>query len=144
MRLLIMHSIHRLLGFGIVAEVTQAGAMAAAGPHQLWVGARGGCAKAFHAIVTLVEPHPNKPIMSCDVGAAHQSLDREWMMRETRELCPVLERPLAIWYPQDEPTIHWRRTSNGDVIDILAGNGLDQGCPLACPTCVRSLHGEAG
>ena len=48
--------------------------------------------------------------------------------------CPVLERPLAVWYPRDEPTTHWWPTSDGKVVDIPAGNGLHQGCPLACPT----------
>ena len=72
--------------------------------------------------------------MSCDVSAAHQSLDRAWMMQEVHDFCPVLERPLAVWYPRDEPTTHWWQTSDGKVVDIPAGNGLDQGCPLACPT----------
>ena len=72
--------------------------------------------------------------MSCDVSAAHQSLDRDWMMKEVRDLCPVLERPLAIWYPRDEPTVHLWRTSDGKIVEVPAGNGLDQGCPLACPT----------
>ena len=67
------------------------------------------------------------------MSALLQSLDRDWMMQETRDLCPVLERPLAVWYPRDEPTVHWWRTSKGDIVDVVAGNGLDQGCPLACP-----------
>ena len=72
--------------------------------------------------------------MSCDVSVAHQSLDRAWMMQEVQDLCPVLEQPLAVWYPRDEPTNHWWRTLDGKVVDIPAGNGLDQGCSLACPT----------
>ena len=122
------------IGLGAVARATQAETMAASGVHQLGVGARDGCVKAFHATAALVELNPGKPIMSCDVSAAHQSLDRAWMMQEVHDLCPVLERPLAVWYPRDEPTTHWRRTSDGKVVDIPAGNGLDQGCPLECPT----------
>ena len=134
MRPLIMHSIHRRLGLGAVARATQAETMAASGVHQLGVGARDGCVKAYHATAALVELSPDKPIMGLDVSAAHQSLDRAWMMQEVRDLCPVLERPLAVWYPRDEPTTHWWRTSDGKVVDVPAGNGLDQGCPLACPT----------
>ena len=134
MRPLIMHSIRRRIGLGAVARATQAETMAASGVHQLGVGARDGCVKAFHATAALVELNPGKPIMSCDVSAAHQSLDGAWMMQEVHDLCPVLERPLAVWYPRDEPTTHWWRTSDGKVVDIPTGNGLDQGCPLACPT----------
>ena len=134
MRPLIMHSIHKRIGLGAVARATQAETMVASGVHQLGVGARDGCVKALHAIAASVEFNPGKPIMGCDVSAAHQSLDRAWMMQEVHDLCPVLERPLAIWYPRDEPTTHWRRTSDGKVVDIPAGNGLDQGCPQACPT----------
>ena len=72
--------------------------------------------------------------MSLDVSAAHQSLDRAWMMQEIHDLCPVLERPLAVWYPRGEPTTHWWRTADGKIVEVPAGNGLDQGCPLACPT----------
>ena len=72
--------------------------------------------------------------MSLDVSAAHQSLDRAWMMQEVRGLCPVLERPLAIWYPRGEPTTHWWRTSDEKVVEVPAGNGLDKGCPLAWPS----------
>ena len=50
-----------------------------------------------------------------------------------RALRPTLERPLAVWYPQDEPTVHYWRLGPGDVRDVLAEDGLDQGCPLACP-----------
>ena len=108
--------------------------MAASGVHQLGVGASDGCGKAFHATAAL-ELNPGKPIMSCDISVAHQSLDRAWMMyKEVHDLCSVLERPLAVWYPRDEPTTHWWRISDGKVVDIPAGNGLDQGCPRACPT----------
>ena len=109
--------------------------MAASVVHQLGVGARGGSVKAYHATAALVELSPEKPIMSLDVSAARQSLDRTWMMQEVRDLCPVLERPLATWYPRDELITHWWRTSDGKVVDVPAGNGLDKGCPLACPTC---------
>ena len=109
--------------------------------HQLGVGARDGCVKAYHATAALVELNPEKPIMSLDVSAARQSLDRTWMMQEVRDLCPVLERPLAVWYPRDEPTTHWWRMSDGKVVDIPAGNGLDQGCPLPD---LRRLHRQAG
>ena len=129
-----MHSIHRHIGLGAVARATQAETMTASGVHQLGVGARDGRVKAFHATAALVELNPGKPIMSCDVSVAHQSLDRAWVMREVHDLCPVLERPLAVWYPRDEPATHLWRTSDGKVVDIPAGNGLDQGCPLACPT----------
>ena len=134
MRPLIMHSIHRRIGLGAVAKATKIESMAASGVHQLGVGARDGCVKAYHATAALAELNPAKAIMSCDVSAAHQSLDRDWMMKEVHDLCPVLERPLAVWYPQDEPTTHLWRTSDGKIVDVPAGNGLDQGCPLACPT----------
>ena len=98
MRPLIMHSIHRRIGLGAVARATQAEIMAASGVHQLGIGARDGCVKAFHATAALVELNPGKPIMSCDISAAHQSLDQAWMMQEVHDLCPVLERPLAVWY----------------------------------------------
>ena len=108
--------------------------MAAAGVHQYGVGAKDGCIKAYHATAALIELNPEKAIMSLDVSAAHQSLDRAWMMQEVRDLCPVLERPLAVWYPQGEPTTHWWRTADGKIVEVPAGNGLDQGCLLACPT----------
>ena len=47
MRSLIMHSVHRRLGLGAVAEATQAEAMAASGVHQYGVGAKDGCVKAY-------------------------------------------------------------------------------------------------
>ena len=144
MRPLIMHSIHNRLGLGAVARAIQAEAMAASGVHQYGVGAKDGCVKAYHATAALVEPNLEKPIMSLDVSAAHQSLDRTWMMQEVHDLCPVLERPLAVWYPRDEPTTHWWRTSDGKVVDVPAGNGLDQGCPLACPSYGVSTARPAG
>ena len=134
MRPLIMHSIHRRPGLGAVAKATQAEVMAASGVHQYGVGAKDGCVKAYHATAALVEFNPQKPIMSLDVSAAHQSLDRTWMMQEVRDFCPVLERPPAVWHPRGDPTTHWWRTSDGKVVDVPAGNGLDQGCPLACPS----------
>ena len=130
----IMHSVHRRFGLGAVAKVTQAEAMAASGVHQYGVGAKDGCVKAYHATAALIELNPEKPIVSLDVSAAHQSLGRAWMMQEVHDLCPVLERPLAVWYPRGEPTTHWQRTSDGKVVEVPAGNGLDQGCPLACPS----------
>ena len=133
MRPLIMHSLHRRIGLGALAHVLKGETMAASGPHQLGVGATDGCVNAYHAMSALAELHPASPIMGCDVSAAHQSLDRDWMMQETRTLCPLLERPLAVWYPRDEPTVHWWKPAGGDIVDIIAGNGLDQGCPLACP-----------
>ena len=100
MRPLIMHSIHGRIGLGAVARATQVETMGASGVHQLGVGARDGCVKAFYATAALVELNPGKPIMSCDASAAHQSLDRAWMMQaqEVHDFCPVLERPLAAWY----------------------------------------------
>ena len=142
MRPLIMHSIRRRIGLGAVARATQAETMAASGVRHLGVGAGDGCVKAFHATAALVELNPGKPIVSCDISVAHQSLDRAWMMREVHDLCLVLERPLAVWYPRDGPTAHWWRTSDGKVVDIPASNGLDQGC-LGVPD-LRHLHRETG
>ena len=88
MRPLIMHSIHRRTGLGAVAGAAQVVTMAASGVHQLGVGARDGCVKAFHATAALVELNPGKPIMSCDASAAHQSLDQAWMMQEVHGLLP--------------------------------------------------------
>ena len=140
MRPLIMHSIHRrILAWVRLPGRPMAETMAASAVHQLGVVARDGCVKAFHATAALVEHNPGKPIMSCDVSAAHQSLDRAWMMQEVHDLCPVLERPLAVWYPRDELTTHWWRTSDGKVVDIPAGNGLDQGCILAAADGRRQL-----
>ena len=56
------------------------------------------------------------------------------MVQEVHDFCPVLERPLAVWYPRGEPTIHWWRTSDGKTVEVPAANGLDQCCTLACPT----------
>ena len=132
-RPLIMSSIFRRVGLGAVARVTREETMAACGPYQLGVGARDGCVKAFHSVEILALLRPGKAIMACDVGAAHQSLHRPYMMDEVRELCPVLGRPLAVWYPQDEPTSHWWKIAPGDVREIRSERGLDQGCPLASP-----------
>ena len=132
-RPLIMSSIFCRIGLGAIAKSTQAEAMASSGPHQLGVGAKDGCVKAFHATAVLAEVIPTKAVMSCDVGAAHQSLNRRFMMQGVKALCPILEKPLAEWYPRDEPTVHWWRVGPGDVRDVLAEDGLDQGCPLACP-----------
>ena len=107
MRPLIMHSVHHRLGLGAVAKATQVEAMAAAGVHQYGVGAKDGYVKAYHATAALIELDPEKPTMSLDVSAARQSLDRAWMMQEVRDFYPVLERPLAVWYPRGEPSIHW-------------------------------------
>ena len=38
-----------------------------------------------------------------------------------------------MWYPQDEPTIHWWKVGPGDVREVVSEEGLDQGCPLASP-----------
>lgn len=138
-RPVIFHSLHRRIGLGAVAATLKADAEAAAGPHQLGGGSRDGCVKAFHATAALTDLHATKPVMACDVGAAHQSLDRAWMMQEVRQLCPAMERPLAVWYPQDSSTTHWWRTSRGDVVDVPAESGLDQGCPLASPTYCISV-----
>ena len=132
-RPLIMSSIFRRIGCGAIAKSTQLEAMAASGPHQLGVGAKDGCVKAFHATTVLAEIRPTKAVMSCDVGAAHQSLNRGFMMQEVRALCPILVRPLSVWYPQDEPTIHWWKVGPGDVREVVSEEGLDQGCPLASP-----------
>ena len=132
-RPLIMSSIFRRIGLGAIAKSTQAEAMAAFGPHQLGVGAKDGCVKAFHATAVLAEVRPTKAVMSRDVGAAHQSLNRGFVMQEVRAFCLILERPLAVWYPLGEPTVHGWRVGPGDVRDVLAEDGLDQGCPLACP-----------
>ena len=132
-RPLIMSSIFRRIGLGAIAKSTQAEAMAASGPHQLGVGAKDGCVKAFRAIAVLAEVRPTKAAMSCDVGAAHQSLNRRFITQEVMAFCPILERPLAVWYPQEEPTVHWWRVGPGSVMDVLAEDGLDQGCTLACP-----------
>ena len=133
MRPFILHSIHRRTGLGAIARATQAETMAASGVRQLGWGER-WLYQGLSRHCRLGGTHPEKPTMSCDVSAAHQSLGRAWVMQEVHDFCPVLERPLAVWYPRDEPTTHWWRTSDGKVVDIPAGNGLDQGCPLACPT----------
>ena len=98
MRPLIMYSIHRRVGLGAVARANHAETMAASRVHQSGVEARDGCVKAFHATAALRNStRVNPSCMSCDVSAAHQSLDRAWMMQEVHDLCPVLERPLAVW-----------------------------------------------
>ena len=55
------------------------------------------------------------------------------MRKEVHDLCPVLDVPMAVWYPEDEETVHWWRTADGRTVDIRAQRGVDQGCPLASP-----------
>ena len=128
-----MSSVFRRAGLGAIARVTQADAAAASGMFQLGVGAKDGCVKALYATAVLAELKPSKAVMACDVSAARQSLHRSFMMQEVKARCPVLERPLAVWYPQDRPNVHWWRVAPGDVREIESANGLDQGCPLASP-----------
>ena len=133
MRPLVTHSILRRMGLAAVTRVTQAQAKVAAGVHQLGIGTPDGCAKAYHALGSLSRTAPGRVILALDVEAAHQSLDRAFMRAEVHDLCPVLDVPLAVWYPSDEDTIHWWRTTSGEVVNIKAQRGVDQGCPLASP-----------
>jgi hypothetical protein len=132
-RPLVMHSILRRVGLAAVTRVTKAQAKVAAGTHQLGIGTPDGCAKAYHALGCLSRIAPGRAILALDVSAAHQSLDRPFMRREVHDLCPVLDVPLAVWYPEGEDTVHWWRTASGEVVNITAQRGVDQGCPLASP-----------
>ena len=130
-RPIMLSSVLRRVGLAGVARVLKRAAMAAAGPFQLGVGTADGCAKAYRSISALARMRPGKAVMALDVKAAHQSLRRDFMRKEVASLCPMMSRPLDVWYPPDEHTRQWWRTSSGEVITIEAERGVDQGCPLA-------------
>lgn len=132
-RPLIMHRILRRMGLAAVARVTQAQARAATGVHQLGIGTPDSCAKAYHALGSLARLTEDRVNLALSVRAAHQSLDRAYMREEVRSLCPVLDVPMAVWYPSDEVTVHWWRTTGSCIVDVKAQRGVDQGCPLANP-----------
>ena len=113
----------------------------AGGPDQLGTGASDGCTKVYHAARTKCRLDIKVGIVARDIRSAFQHLNRTYAATEISNHCPTLLQPFLVWYGRTGR--HVWRTAAGDLHDIVANTGVDQGDPVAGPVYAVATAGPA-
>ena len=94
------------------------------GPHQLGVGARGGCEAIAHAVRQATSEDPSKWVLQADLINAYNQVDRGKVLEETANHFPECLAWVTTCYGAPS------KLRFGEA-DILSALGLHQGDPLA-------------